>query len=119
MVARQMLLSRRCDSVYFGAEIEFAPKPVDIPLPNSGWTQTLRDHHELEPRPSHDNPTWTDQDREELSRIEHFRFQATKLVVSFSAFEEQTDRQGRVYDMLPRDLSTTDKLLFFEGFDWQ
>ena len=79
---------------------------------------TPSSRHEVEPRPDSDNPTWTEQDREELSRIDHFRFQATKLVVSFNSYGEQTDQQGRVYDM-PRDLSTTDKLLFFEGLDWQ
>ena len=118
LVARQMLLSRQCDNIYFFAEIEFSPRPVDIPPPIDGWTRTLRNHHDVEPRPDSDNPTWTEQDREELSRIDHFRFQASKLVVSFKSYGEQTDQQGRVYDM-PRNLSTTDKLLFFEGFDWQ
>lgn len=113
-----MLLSRQCDNIYFGAELEFSPRPVDIPPPNSDWTQTLRDHHELEPRPDQDCPAWSEQERDELVCSKHFRFQATKLVVSSHAYGEVIIG-GHVGDM-PRDLLTSDKLVtFFEGQDWQ
>ena len=110
-IARQMMSIRQYDRAYFGVDVEFSSLLAGTPPPDAGWAQTLRGHQELRWRERDDAIAWSDQDREELARIDRFDFQATKLVVKFTA---DTEHAG-----IPRDLSVNDKRLLFEGFDWK
>lgn len=115
-IARHMLSMRQCNDVSFDVDIEFLPLFASTPPPDAGWVRTLREHHhELRWRERDDATAWSDQDREELARIDHFQFRATKLVVTFSARDGDTEHAGGV----SRDLSVNDKRLLFEGFDWK
>ena len=120
-IARQMMSIRLYGHAFFSVDVEFSSLLAGTPPPDAGWAQTLRGHQEREHRkweeqwprfsPAEEGVDWSDQDREELARIDRFDFQATKLVVKFTA---DTEHAG-----IPRDLSVNDKRLLFEGFDWK
>mmetsp|Transcript_32314 Transcript_32314/g.95206 ORF Transcript_32314/g.95206 Transcript_32314/m.95206 type:complete len:442 (+) Transcript_32314:1449-2774(+) len=117
-IARRMLSLRQCNKIYFFPEIEFSPLPVGIlPSPNAGWGRTLWQHHQRDHPSASDVIAWSDQDREELAHIDCFRFQVSKLALAFHAEGEEEHRGDAI--QVDRELSANDKLLFFEGFDWQ